>query len=99
MDQNSQDPTAADRANWLAELADAIDQAQKLAWRLGVSEGNHPDAKGLYGQLEEVRVEVDWLRRGFSPKEYLEPDPIWTKLLPWRSAASDDPETPVGESA
>jgi hypothetical protein len=56
--------SSAERARWLAELAKAIDEAQKVAWRLGVQEGDDAEAKDLYERLEAARVEVDALRRG-----------------------------------
>ena len=55
---------ALERARWLTELADAIDQAQKLSWRLGVAEGDSEEARMLYARLEVVRAEVDSLRFG-----------------------------------
>ena len=55
---------ALERARWLAELAQAIAQAQKLAWRLGVAEGDNEEARELYARLEAVRAEVDSLRFG-----------------------------------
>ena len=48
-------------ARWLGELLDAIDEAQRLAWRLGVVEGSHPQALELYVRLECVRAEVESL--------------------------------------
>jgi len=80
-------------------LAVAIDQAQKVAWRLGVSDGDDPDAKNLYARLEMVRSEVESLRRGGWAGEHQELDPFWMKLLPWRSPVNDDPEGPDRESA
>ena len=97
MDQESNEATATERARWLAELATAIDQAQKLAWRLGVSEGDDPEAKSLYARLESVRTEVESLRRGGWAGERRELDPFWMKLLPWRSAVSG--EEPGRETA
>ncbi len=94
MDQESNEATATERARWLAELAIAIDQAQKLAWRLGVSEGNDPEAKTLYARLETVRGEVESLRRGSWAGELRELDPLWMNLLPWRSMANEAPEEP-----
>jgi len=55
---------ALERARWLTELAAAAEQAQKLAWRLGVVEGNCEEARELYARLEAVRLEVDALRYG-----------------------------------
>ena len=53
---------AGDRARWLAELAKAIDDAQQLAWRVGVIEGRSSQALELYVQLETARLEVESLR-------------------------------------
>lgn len=71
---------ASERARWLAELACAIAQAQKLAWSLGVVEGDSEEARDLYAQLEAVRGEVDSLRFGESNTR-TEIDPIWLKAL------------------
>jgi len=90
LDQQSNEATATDRARWLAELAVAIEQAQKLAWRLGVSEGDDPEAKDLYSRLEAAREEVESLRRGGWAGEQRELDPFWMKLLPWRSPVLGD---------
>ena len=49
----------AARAQWLAELAQAIDDAQRLAWRFGVVEGSNADALELYVRLEIARAEVE----------------------------------------
>lgn len=53
---------AEDRARWLAELAQAIDEAQKVAWRVGVTEGRSSEALELYVQLEAARLELEALR-------------------------------------
>ncbi len=69
------------RARWLAELAESIDQAQRLAWRLGVAEGNNAEAKELYGRLEAARVEVESLRRGAWTKQPVQLPPQWMQSL------------------
>jgi len=53
---------ALDRARWLAELEVAIAQAQKLAWQLGVAEGDCEEARSLYARLEVLHGEVQSLR-------------------------------------
>ena len=58
------DPGSAERARWLAELAEAIEDAKRVAWRLGFGEGNDSEARELYAQLEAARAEVEALRRG-----------------------------------
>ena len=51
--------SGAARAQWLSELGRAIDEAQWLAWRIGVVEGRNAKALELYVQLEMVRAEVE----------------------------------------
>lgn len=75
------DPSATDRAKWLADLAGAIDDAQRVAWRLGVLEGNNPEATALYFRLESARLEVEALRRHRWPNEAVEFSPIWIQSL------------------
>ena len=81
MDRSPDQASAADRARWLAELAEAIDQAQRVAWALGIAEGDDPEAKELYGMLESVRVEVESLRHGRWTRSSAEFDPCWTTIL------------------
>ena len=81
MDSLPNDFAAIHRARWLAELAESIDQAQRLAWRLGVAEGNNPEAKELYGRLEAARVEVESLRRGTWSKQPVQLPPQWMQTL------------------
>lgn len=83
MHRSSNETQAAERARWLAELADAIDEAQRLAWRLGVAEGGNAEAKELYGRLETVRGEVDSLRRDGWATCHEEIEPPWMNLMPW----------------
>ncbi|HVL78904.1 MAG TPA: hypothetical protein VM346_06405 [Sphingomicrobium sp.] len=89
MDRKFGEMAATERARWLADLAAAIEQAQKLAWRLGVTEGNDPDALELYARLELARDEVDALRRGRWAREQGALDPIWMKFLPWRTQMAE----------
>jgi hypothetical protein len=72
---------ALERARWLAELAQAIAQAQKLAWSLGVVDGDDEEARELYARLEAVRGEVDALRFGDWVDVRTEIDPKWVKCL------------------
>lgn len=72
---------ALERARWLAELAQAIAQAQKLAWSLGVVEGDNGEARELYARLEALRAEVDSLRFGDWVDVRTEIDPKWVQSL------------------
>ena len=51
------------RAEWVSDLLRAIDEAQWLAWRVGVVEGRNALALELYVELELVRAEVEAMRR------------------------------------
>ena len=83
---------ALERARWLAELADAIAQAQKLAWTLGVSEGDCEEARDLYARLELVRGELEALRFGGWIEVRMEIDPaLLSGLLEGRNAAPGPP--------
>ena len=53
---------AAGRAQWLAELAGAIEHAQLLLWDLAAAERGSAETRALYGELESVRAEIDHLR-------------------------------------
>ena len=74
--------TAAFRAQWLAQLADAIESAQCLAWQLGAQERTSAEARRLYGRLEEVRMELESIRGLVGAKSWrMEPD--WLQMLGW----------------
>ena len=75
--------SATERARWLAELASALDEAQKVAWRLGVSEGDSAEAKDLYGRIETTRAEVDRLRLNGFRRIREESAPDWTGIALW----------------
>ncbi|MEO8548119.1 MAG: hypothetical protein ABI422_07115 [Sphingomicrobium sp.] len=80
---------ALKRSRWLAELAFAIDEAQRLARKLSLS-GNS-DAAEIFGRLETIRVEVDLLRRGGWVARSKEIDPMWTGLFPWNRRQAPRP--------
>ena len=81
--------SGTDRAQWLAELADAVEQAQRLAWTLGVSEGSSQEARELYGRLEAVRIEMESLRQGQWRKLQPDIDPKWMDPSSWFSSDPD----------
>jgi hypothetical protein len=86
---------ALKRARWLAELAQAVTEAQKLAWRLGVVEGDSEEARELYAQLEAVRVELESLRTNGWTGVRREVEPSWLETLlpgsPLRPFRNGDP--------
>lgn len=65
----------------MAELAEAVDQAQLLLWALAGAENVSAEARALYGRIESVRVEIEALRGAGSadPGEILITE--WLELL------------------
>jgi len=73
---------AAQRARWLFELAQAIDEAQRVAWQLGAGSGRNAEAAELYARLEAARGEVAALRGRIlagrlEPKGGADPSAAW----------------------
>ena len=75
--------STSERARWLAELAEALEQAQRLAWLVGQESGG--EAMELYGRLESVRLEVQSLQLGRLKASGDEASADWTRGFPWRS--------------
>lgn len=77
--------SAARRARWLAELAEALDEARELLKQLG--EHNGPEAAALGERIEAAQLQVEGMRlrriagggQGFGPE--------WTQNIPWRLSA------------
>ena len=76
------------RAAWLAQLAEAIEGAQRLAWQLGMQERTSTEARQLYGQLEAARLELDSLR-GLAVPPTHDIDPNWLQKFGWGAPLSD----------
>lgn len=76
------------RAQWLAQISEAIESAQHLAWQLGTRDGSSNEARELYGRLEAARLEIETLRRiGLYESTKFEPD--WLQKLGWSSSLSE----------
>ena len=86
------DVAAAERAQWLAELAQVLEQAQELVSRLAVAEGRRGEALDVFARLEAARAEVQLLRRARISEipENLDPDRrnqlSWNRPWPERDA-------------
>jgi hypothetical protein len=65
----------ADRARWLAELAQALDEAQRLFRQLDMRTIPRADAFELYMRIEAARLEVQSLRLSRSLRERAEMSP------------------------
>ena len=88
MDSEIDDDAAAVRARWMAELAAAIDGAQRVAWQLGSAQHASLEARELYGQLEAARLELESLRRG-TRRLREEIDPWLVEHLGWPGTPED----------
>ncbi|QNM83188.1 hypothetical protein H8M03_02195 [Sphingomonas sabuli] len=62
------------RAEWLAQITDKIDLAQRLAWELRAHADVSAEARDLYDRLEAARLELDAIRAADR----------------WREASNDD---------
>jgi hypothetical protein len=70
-------PSGADRARWLAELAQAVEEAQHLVWQMGSAVGGSSAMLDLSARLEVVRHELESIRRG---RRRVEEAPEWTEF-------------------
>jgi hypothetical protein len=75
---------AFSRGRWLAELADALDDARRLLKRLGAAEGRL-EVVEVSARIEAVRLEVQAMRLR-KPVERPRFDPEWINL-PWKRSA------------
>ena len=78
--------SATRRARWLAELADALDEARQLTKRLGAAEGRI-EAVELYARIEAVRLEVQTMRLRRLSGGGRDNGPEWTGNFPWKRSA------------
>lgn len=81
---------AAERARWLAEISEALNDAHRVLGQLQLSEEDEAEARELHLRIQAARFEVQSLRlsRSLNPRE--ESDPKWTEPAPWlpRQSAS-----------
>jgi hypothetical protein len=71
---------AVERARWLAELSDALDDAQRLFRRFDVGDLPRAELIELYMRIEGARLEVQSLRLSRSLRSRGPIDPERTKL-------------------
>ena len=82
-------PTAdstARRARWLAELADALDEARRVVKQLAIEESRF-DAIELSARIEAAKLEVHTMRLKRSPGGGHDFGPEWSKDIPWKLSA------------
>ena len=77
------------RTQWLSQIAEAIESAQKLAWQLRTQEGASTEARELYNRLESARAELESLSgSSICGPEITDTD--WLRVLGWSSATKND---------
>lgn len=77
------DVSAAERARWLTELAQVLEQAQALMRRLAIAERRKSEALDVCARIEAARAEVQSLRRSRMSEVPANFDPDWRKQLEW----------------
>jgi len=75
---------AAERARWLADLADALNQAHQLLVTLDLDAERRLEARELHWRIEAARLEVQSLRLSRSVTQRPEKAPEWIDSLPWQ---------------
>jgi hypothetical protein len=74
----------AERARWLAELSDALNDAHDLVVGLELRGEQRADALELYLRIEAARLEVQSLRLSRSVQPRHEATPKWMGSQPWQ---------------
>jgi len=75
---------AAERARWLADLSDALNQAHELLVNLDLDGKRRLEARELHWRIEAARLEVQSLRLSRSVTQRPEKAPEWIDSLPWQ---------------
>jgi hypothetical protein len=77
---------AAERARWLAQLSEALEEAHRLLIAADFEDEERCAMRELCWRIEAARFEVQSLRlsRSLNPRE--EKGPAWMQSLPWRPA-------------
>lgn len=83
------DVTAAQRARWLAELSDALENAQELLRDLLPGDACDADALDLCARLETALAEARSLQFGRPKKGQPRLHPQWSNLVPWDRRTED----------
>ena len=77
--------SSVERARWLAELEQALIEAQQLMWQVGLA-ADHPEAMELYGRIEAAFSEVQRLRLGRLPAVPESFSSEWSNPIPWSTS-------------
>ena len=76
----------AARARWLAEIAQALEEARHVIKQLG-ADGGRIEILDLYERIDALALDVESMRRMRSSpgREHLRPE--WTQNVPWTLSA------------
>ena len=77
--------SAAHRARWLAELAEALDEAREVMKQL--DDQNGPEAAALKERIEAAQAQVQAMRLRRISGGGQDFGPEWTQNIPWRLSA------------
>lgn len=85
---------AADRAQWLAELAEALNAAHELLQNSPFADVERATANELYLRIEGARLEVQSLRLSRSLNPRKEVHPKWIESGAWLAGQVGPLQTP-----
>ena len=88
----SSEPVASARAHWLAELGQALDEADRLAIELGEEQHQSEELTTLRAGILTVRAELDVLRQSGLMEVRREISPDWTNFAAWRGNLVQQPK-------
>ena len=74
------------RARWLAELAEALEEARRVMKQLGAAAGGIEMVE-LYNRIDALALDVEIMRRMRSPRSPEHVRPEWSKNIPWSLTA------------
>nr|NUR38175.1 hypothetical protein [Sphingomonas sp.] len=83
-------PATAERARWLAELSDVLNEAHDLLTSLNPQGEQRPDAFELYLRIEAARLEVQSMQLSRSLQPRQETGPKWIGSDPWMPASNEE---------
>ena len=81
MSRVPKDVSVAERARWLAELADALDDAHQIASEIGLAHVHHPEAVELRARLAAARAQVQGLRLSRPDERSAQLNPKWSNSV------------------
>lgn len=89
---------AAARAEWLADLISALDDARLIVERMDVIERRKGERAELLGRIIATRSEVRAMQLRQPSRLEWQFDPQWIGLPEMRSRGKAGPHTPTGKS-